>query len=328
VTAVLCVALLSAPEAWAQAVDDATRNAARSMASQARDSFEQRDYERARDLFHRAYSLVPAPTLAVYEARCLANLTRLVEAEEAYMRAARTSLDADSPEQFRQAVREAENELSALRNRIPKVVIALAGAGAGDPALVVTLDGKSMKSALLNVEMPIDPGKHQLTALAPGGPQVELAFSIVERERKSVEVNVPVAAGQPNVAPVPTLATSPTMDVQRPPLSPQKLFGFVAGGIGVAGLATGVVTGVLATAQHSEAESQCPRQVCVEGTDGPQSVSSFRTLRTVSLIGYITGGVGLAAGATLILTAPSARGHASSVSLWVSGNAAGFAGAF
>lgn len=335
VVAVVYMALLFTPLAKAQGVDDATRNAARNLANEAKDSFDQRDFERARDLFHRAYTLVPAPTLALFEARSLASLGRLVEAEEAYMRAARTKLDSQSPEQFRKAVDDAENALVTVRSRIPKVIIAPTGPGARDAGLVITLDGNALRSALWGVEAPIDPGSHTLTGAAPGGQSAEVKFSIGEGERKHVDIDVPsgavahsLVAKTASASPSPVDAEATSRDAPSPM---QKRVGFVVGGVGIAGLATGIVTGLMATSRHSQAESQCPRQVCVEGSAGQDAVDSFRSLRTVSTIGYIVGGVGLAGGAVLILTAPSSekrRSPSASVNLWLNGSTAGVAGAF
>jgi hypothetical protein len=306
--ALLLVAMASffSPSALAQAVDDSTRNAARSLASQGKEALDQADYERARDLFHRAYTLVPAPTIALYEGRALAKLQRLVEAEEALMRAARTSLDGESPEPFRKAVHDAEEDLVALQARMPKVTILPKGPGAGDPQLSVILDGRPLASALVGVELPINPGGHTLSAVAPGGQPAQITFSVAEKQRPTVELVVPAGHRQ-------------------------KRAGLIVGGVGVAGVLTGVITGLMAGSRYSKAERECPDRRCVEGSAGGDTVQSFRTLRTVSTVGYIIGGVGLAAGTTLYLIAPSPRSNRTQtgrLKLWVSASSAGLAGAF
>jgi hypothetical protein len=316
-------------------VDDSTRNAARSLASQGKEAFDKADYERARDLFHRAYTLVPAPTIALYEGRALVRLRRLVEAEEAYMRAARTSLDAESPEPFRKAVHDAEEDLLALHARMPKVTIVPSGPGASDPRLTVTLDGRPLASALVGVELPIDPGEHTLHALVPSGQPTELVFSVTEKQRQKVELVV-ADARHAAVAPKPTVVAPPPVaakpDSPEPPPSPwHQRAGLIVGGVGVAGVATGIITGLLAGSRYSKAERECTDHTCVEGSAGWDAVQSFRTFRTVSTVGYIVGGVGLAAGTTLLLTAPaepakSARARA--LNVWVSASSVGVAGAF
>lgn len=321
--------------ASAQVLDDSTRNAARDLATQGRDRFDHHDFERARDLFHRAYTLVPAPTIALYEARALANLQRLVEAEEAYMRAVRTSLDADSSEPFRKAVRDADRELGVLRTRIPKVTLVVSGAGAQASGLVLTLDGRVLETALVGVETPIDPGDHVLAATI-GESRVQLAFSIAEKTRKTVELEVPAATSAPMAAAAPSQipgnTAAPTKNdtahFSKTPGSLQKTAALVVGGAGVAGVVTGVVTGLLASGRYSDAEDRCPRRACLEGSQGANSLQAFRTLRTASTIGYIAGGVGLAAGATLFVTAPKKSTSLASVDIWVGANAMGVGGKF
>ena len=316
-------------------MDDGTRNAARSLASQGKDAFDKADWEHARDLFHRAYTLVPAPTIALYEGRALAKLRRFVEAEEAYMRAARTSLDAESPEPFRKAVHDAEDDLLALRARMPKVTIVPSGPGAREPELSVTLDGHPLKSALLGVELPIDPGDHTLRAVVPGAAPVQVAFSVVEKQQQKVDLPVP-RAGQVSETPKVVNATPEVPEAVAPPPATQPSSwqlpaALVAGGVGVAGVAMGVITGLMAGSRYSKAGRECPDHACAEGSAGWDTVQSFRTLRTVSTVGYVVGGVGLAAGTTLFLLAPAkskSTARAGSVNVWLNASSVGVAGAF
>lgn len=323
-----CFGLTRAPCAWSQPIDDNTRNTARSLAGQGKEAFDAQSYARAVDLFHRAYALVPAPTIALYQAQALVKLGRLVEAEEAYIRAMRTELDAHSSEQFRVAVADAERELGELQPRIPKLVIAVTGPAAGRPDLQVELDGKSLQAAVLGVSMPIDPGRHVLRAVASGGEPAEIRFDISENEQRRLEVSpVPQQVTAP-ITPVGP-ATAPPSDAPKASRPWQKPLAIAVGSAGVAGLATGIVTGLMAGSRHRVAERECPGRVCTEGSGGAEALDSFRTLRTVSTIGYVVGGVGLAAGATLLLTAPtSAPANASSVKVWVSAGRVGVLGAF
>ncbi len=305
----LAARLLVSSPAAAQLSPDETRNAARDLAGQGKAAFERSDFENARDLLHRAYALVPVPSIAIFEARSLASLGRLVEAEEAYLRASRAKLDANAPDAFRNAAREADEELETLRPRIPKLKVTLSGEGAQTPELVVKIDGREVPPALRGVEMPFDPGKHQVTAQAPGGERVQVQFELVEKEREQVDVNVPAPAQKAANASLPPVIEAPTLRRDEPAPAPrsswQRPAAFIAGGVGVAGLATGIVTGLMASSRHSAATSACPDNVCQPGGSGWDDVESFRTLRTVSAVGYVVGGVGLVGGVTLWLTAPS-----------------------
>jgi hypothetical protein len=336
--AVLAAALglCHAGVAGAEEVDDATRSAARELAQQGKAAFARGDFDKARGDFHRAYTLVPAPTLAVYEGRALVKLGRLVEGEEAFVRALRSPIDKESPGQFREAVQTADSELVALRPRVPRVTIVARGPGAEHPGLRVTVDGMAVKRGLIGVEMPMNPGQHRLTANAPGGPEAEQIFSLAEKDRARVEVEVPAGVEEVPVAPDAPLAAQP------PPIeatgaepaegreragSTQRMVGLVIAGVGVVGLGTGIVTGLMAASKHSEAEEKCQDHVCFEGTEGADALDSFRSLRSISTIGYIVGGLGLAGGAALFFTAPRPA-QTAFVRPFVGATGAGVMGAF
>jgi hypothetical protein len=313
----------------AEPVEDSERNAARNLAEQGRDAFERGDFERSRDLFHRAYALVQAPTLALYEARSLTKLGRLVEAVESYLRATRTVLGPSSPEAFRKAVVDAEREEQQLAPRVPKLTIVLSGSGAQLPELQVSLDRERVKSALLGVEMPVDPGQHELVAQIPGGQVSRTAFTLGEREHKTVDLRVAAPVAAPTLAATPPRATIPSSPPDAPRRSWHRPAAYAAGGLALAGLGTGVVAGVIAGSHHADAERQCPDRACVEGTAGADSLSSFRSLRTVSTVGYVVSAVAAAAGVTFLLTAPSSHDkRRAAVGVWVGANGAGFTGAF
>ena len=94
-------------------------------------------------------------------------------------------------------------------------------------------------------------------------------------------------------------------------------------------MATGIVTGLMAGSRHATVERDCPGKVCTEGSAAADALDSFRTLRTVSTIGYVAGGVGLAAGAALLFTAPSSSSQsARSVEVWMTAGGVSVQGAF
>jgi hypothetical protein len=83
-----------------------------------------------------------------------------------------------------------------------------------------------------------------------------------------------------------------------------KTLGFVALGVGGVGLIEGIITGVLAMGKHSTLAKECtgPGGTC-PNTDS-SDLSSYHTMGALSDVGFIVGGVGLAGGLVLVLTAP------------------------
>jgi hypothetical protein len=89
--------------------------------------------------------------------------------------------------------------------------------------------------------------------------------------------------------------------------STQRTLGIVAGGIGLVGVGLGTFMGLKASSSWSDAKKECqafPNQCSPKGISLKKDASSQATLSTV---GFIVGGVGLAAGAVLFFTAGSGK---------------------
>jgi hypothetical protein len=85
-----------------------------------------------------------------------------------------------------------------------------------------------------------------------------------------------------------------------------KLIGFIALGVGAAGLIAGGITGGLAISEHSLLDRDCDADGdCPEGRR--ETLDNFHTLSTISTVGFIVGGVGVAGGITLLVLAPSSK---------------------
>jgi hypothetical protein len=305
--------------------DDATKNAARDLAQRAAEAYEAGDHAAAQDLFHRAYALVPAPTLALREARALEKLGRLVEAVEAYVRTTRTPIAPGAPEVFQQAVNEARDELARLRPRVPRLKVSVEGAASSD--LEVAIDGKPLRRELIGVGTPIDPGTHSVTASTASGSGASTSVSVKEGEETAIVLRLEPGKAPVRAPPrsegavgVPERAVADTGSSQRT----WAIVGFAAGGVGIG---VGVVTGLMATSRHSKASDACAENRCASGSPAAEDVEAFRSLRTVSTIGYVVGAVGIAAGTTLLLTAPKERKTAW-VSPYLGPAAAGVTGSF
>ena len=98
-------------------------------------------------------------------------------------------------------------------------------------------------------------------------------------------------------------------------------------GVGAWGLLIGAGAGVVALKQQHELDDGgCRNGVCYE--DQRSDVDNYNAMRTLSTVGFIVGGIGGAAGAALLLTAPSTAEGGVAVSGWVGVGAAGVAGRF
>jgi hypothetical protein len=253
------------------------RRTARQLADEGANAYAERDYARALGLFERAHELVPAPTIALFQARTLAQLGRLSDARAAYLRLADTELPADAPAPFRTAVENARTELALLERRIPRLRIVLTGDTRDDA--VVFLDERPLAAPVLRGWVLVDPGPHSLRLRTARGFGKPTRVTLAEGQAEQVR-----------------LESSP------PARDPRRTWGYVAIGVGGAGLSLGVSAGLVALDAHDDAERGCPGNRCVPGTSGADAVGRFRAWRTVSTVGYVLGGVGLGAGLALVLT--------------------------
>ncbi len=271
-------------------------DAARDLGRDGVRHFENGNWERARELFRQAYALVPAPTLALREARALVRLGRLVEAAEAYARAASAPSGPSVSRAFRAASAEASQELTDLRARIPRLLVTVEGDGAADAQ--VEQDGRDLPRGLVGVERAVDPGTHRLRAYVADR---EVSAVVVLRERQSGAVVLRLPA-----PPRPRVAAAPPPSVDAG--AALRPLGWIGVGVGAAAMSLGVTAGAGAAATKADLDRACAPSGCPAASR--DDLDTFGSLRALAIAGCITGAV-LATGgvAVLLLTsgAPSQR---------------------
>jgi hypothetical protein len=283
------------------------RTAARALAIEGAEAFDRRDYALALDRFTRAESLFKAPTIQVMRARTLEKLGRLVEALDTYEATQRTPLAPDAPEAFRQAIIDARVDGGALANRIPRMTLHVVGPNAPPSDLLVIVDGREMPHALLDVERPVDPGRHGIVVHARGYQSATHSVVLAEGARHVLEIPL-VAEGAARPSPALGEATPEGGDDGTTP-SP-RVAGFALVGAGGVLLVTSAVTGVLALSAQSELDDHC-EPGCPENM--ADELDSFRRNRTVSYVALALGAASLGAGGYLLWSTPS--GSAAEVGL-------------
>lgn len=299
-----CLAALSfalfafgpAPAAAQESPQPDAREVARSLADEAANAYAEAEYARALELLQRAYALVPAPTIALLEARSLARLGRLVEGCAAYERVIETPVSAESPPAFARAVGEARPELQALARRVPR--LKLIGSRKEPRSASILLDGKLLDPSLLGVWIPVDPGSHVIVLEQDGRGARSREVAVAEGTRREVVLDDEAGAQE---------SRFPTA-------------GVIALAVGGVGIGTGIVSGLMAVGAHDDASESCPNDVCPRGSPGADALDDFETYRTVSTVSYIVGAAGLGLGAYLLLTGS----HSASAGLAVSPAFSGF----
>lgn len=332
----------------ASAQDDTNKAAARRLAEEGAELYQQQDFAQAHDRFQRAYTLFPAPTLAVWEAKCLEKLDRLIEAEEIYVQVARAELNPTATEPYREAIAEATAGVERLRANIPTILIKLDGADPNDEKVRVLFDGKQLSPALIGVFIPVNPGRHTIAGSVRGGQNDVIAVDAAAGDRKEVTLNLGEPAPPPAVVAAPPVREEPAVAEPPEPTSDSGVesgssvdwlttTGWTAIGLGAAGIGIGIGTGLVATERHDFLSANCSPMGDLSTCDPEFQpvIDEFRTLKAASTAGYIAGGVLAAAGVAILVFKPSDSDVSQSVARrgyawfpWVGGATGGVAGVF
>lgn len=172
----------------------------------------------------------------------------------------------------------------------PSIVFEIRDVAGGDvPRASISIDGEP-PAPNSGAAVDLDPGEHSIRFEAPGfGPSTKTIVAVegVKVRREAVTM---LRLDRARTRAIPT--------GPRPP-PPAAWAAFAAGG---AGLALGLGAGLVAVDEHStlqgECGSTCPPQLAGE-------LSSFHTWRTVSTVGYLVGGLGIASGVAIWLLSPA-----------------------
>lgn len=298
---------------------------ARQLGQQAQAAYDAQNFAEAEKLFAAAQKLYPvAPTLTLGLARSQTKLGKFVAAQEGYNRIVREWSQVPNPSPaFKDALEAAKAELPPVSAKLASVVITVEG----PPSPVVAIDGQNVPVAALGLRRPVDPGTHVVKASADGWTSAETTFKVESAANAEAKLTLqknpdaPVAAS--GTIPDGGNAASAGADGHRGKTN--RTLALVAFGVGGAGLVMGAVTGILAIGKHGDLSDSCPNGTC--SADRRDDVDSYKTMGTLSTVGFIVAGVGAAAGAVLWFTAPKEK-TAAFVSPYVGLGGAGMSGRF
>jgi hypothetical protein len=264
-------------------------SAAEALFDQGRAALAAGDLDTACARFRASDLIDPAAGTKANLADCEEKRGRVATAWEAY----RAALAKLPPGDSRGTV--IQERIAKLEARLPKLVLTL---GAGAPKESTVREGEATigMAATYSVPLPLDPGVHHLVVAAPGRAAKPLDVTLVEGKTTNLAVEPGAVAsavpppGAPNAEP---LAPAPRGTESRSP-GP-----WIVGGIGVAGLIVGGVTGGLVLSNKSTVNAHCtngPPPTCRDQM-GMDAASAVRTLGPVSTVGLVVGAAGVAGAA-------------------------------
>lgn len=261
-----------------------------------RDAAKRGDCATAIDHFAQARALYPTAGSLYNIADCEERIGRLVSARAHWAELLRELPPGD------ERVADAKGHVEALDRRIPTVKIALP-AGA-PPGTSIALDGAVVAPSKLGAEQPIDPGSHAVVVKAPGRVDRSKNVTVAEGARGFVvegelgaETATPAAAS-PTVAPaVPPAKEAAPLPTEPPPASAggasRSTLAYVAGAVGVAGLATTVVSTIVLLGKKSTIGDHCDANKACDDI-GLEATGGVSTWSAIGTVGFGAGVLGIA----------------------------------
>lgn len=201
-----------------------------------------------------------------------------------------------------------QDRIKALEKVVPRLTVKLAPDA--PEGTRVRIDGQAIE--MPSGPVPVDPGDRTVTVSAPDHEEARITVTVVELDRKEVTVAPGPkreassgGGGEDGAGGSGGHAGGPAGGDEVVVNKAQRTAGFVIGGLGVAGLGAGLVTGIMALKKHEEFKSVCPQKTdpCPSSSaDDPTLAADGKRLALINTITLAAGGGLAVLGTVLILT--------------------------
>lgn len=271
--AVFIASLYAAPTAYAQAPT------AEVLFAQGKEALAAGDLDTACTRFRASDKLDPAVGTKANLGECEARRGKIVSALEAFREVLEKLPAGDS------RAGAVKQRIKSLEARMPQLVLTLATSAPKDTTVREGHTTIGMTDTF-GVPLPLDPGEHHLTVLAPGHRTKSLDVTLVEGKTETIEVE----PGE--IKPKAPLAETPKEPNESPSPGP-----WIVGGVGIAALIAGAVTGALVIQADNTFKNEChPTTRSCSSTNGTAAVTTVQTLGPATTALLVVGGAGLAVG--------------------------------
>lgn len=181
------------------------------------------------------------------------------------------------------------------------------------PGLVITRNGEEIDSGFWNRAMPIDGGRYEIEASAPGHEAWSTDVEIpLEKGASHVDVPKFKAILEPPPADEPPPVDEPepvleTRTIDGPTFTGRRKLAVGVGALGVAGLVAGGVLGASAKALEADAADLCPEEACDDADEANALVSRAESRALFANLSYGVGAAAIIGAAVLWLTGAPER---------------------
>lgn len=250
-------------------------------------------YDEACPTFEQVDKLDPGIGAKLNVAKCYEDWGKLAIAYKWYVEAeqmAKSEKDKRLPK-IKEIVEAVDLDVPRLTITLPAKIDAATAA--------IQLDGKPFPTGELGKEQRVDPGKHVIEYLVKQAPRTR-SLSIEKGEMTEIELEFGPAKG-PDGKPLP----DPPPVVATPSRNWRKISGIISGSVGLVGLGVASVLTVTARSSYNDAlDEHCGGLTDMCNDEGIRITSDAKKRANTATVISIVGGVALATGIVLYLTAP------------------------
>ena len=235
-----------------------------------RTAMQQKDFDKACLKFAESQKKDPAPGTSLNVGDCEEQRGHLLAASDAFVAAAAGFATPDKK-------KYAQSRVDAVDKRIPRLTVRTSVKTVG---LVVHAGAVTLT---LDSETRMDPGETVVRAEAPQKKPKDLKATLREGKNLEVDIGALEDVKLDNIVATTTVATSKP----KKSVALMRTVSFVGGGVGVASLLVGGVTGILSLKKASTVKEHCDANLAcdAEGVDAASSGHTFSTVSTIALIG-------------------------------------------
>ena len=266
--------------------------------------------EQAIAAFESAHDTVADPEARLMIARAQQGMGDLLKAHAAYTLAVTETEALRSDAKYRDLLQAARKELADLEGVLAHLTIQLRYAPEGTN---VTIDGEPLGTRKVGEPILLPPGQVKIVAQTPDGREASRQVTLTAGQNAKVDLAFvrddadQVAAGTEAEAEPETGSESAPVTSSEPSSSGsgKRTAAFIAGGVGVAGLATFGVLGAMSNSKYNELDDACPNAKCAADQQG--NIDDGKLYQTLANVGLVVGVVGLGTSVTLFLVGGSGQ---------------------
>lgn len=217
---------------------DDDRKEAERLFNEGREAVKAEDYKTACPKFEASLKLARRAGTLFNLAQCEEHEGRLVTAVQ-YYKEGIVVLEPGDPR-----LAPSKKQLANIEPRMPYLTVTIQGTLPANGR--VTLDGREIE--VIGKEFAVNPGKHELRALAPKYADGVVEFEIEEFKKEAKTISIG--------------ARLPDPPVRIKDLGPKRIAIIAAYGVGGLGVIGAAVTGGFVVSRYQLAETQCPNRQC------------------------------------------------------------------